>query len=369
MRKLAQLGLLIALLPLTALAQAPLHSIDTVPAAPRPGEAFQLRISGDWPNACPLEVESVVVKGVDIDVFIRASSGFCAEVITPYTLIVDLAQAGGSAFPAASDYRVRYSFRDGAGLSRLLAFRLVDVQPADARRAQPEAGFWQGDENGEFPPPQGGMGFMVERQGAALAITTNAYQFGGQPIWYLAAGGYSGSVFRTELLRSFGGQPLFGFHRVPQGVETTGRLDVEFGNDASAIFWYSQASGEGLLDELNLMPVSARKMNFALGVDGVALAGNWVLTGENSASRVTPETMSLSISETQSSASEVVLEDLAGGHELRCTLDAARPDAPPRRCTLSTGRAVRAQFDNNTLNRLSGLADADSAYLVRVNGN
>lgn len=359
---------LLCLWSLPVLALPHVHRIETIPADPRPGQGLSLRISGEWPNGCPLEPQAVLVDGAEIEVYVRAAQGFCAEVIQPYALLVDVGAQAPAGFPQERTYRVRYGVQDGGGKTTILGFRLIGVQAADARRARPEPGFWSVDEAGGFPTPQSGLGFMLESQGNSLAITTNSYLMGGQPAWYLAAGTFEGRVFRSDLLRTFGGQPLFGSHRGQQGVQEVGRLDAEFLDDARAIFWYSQASGEGLLDELLLMPVSVRRMNFALGQTGEALAGTWVYTGAQAGSRVQAETFSFAYVAEQSNSALAVLVDSARGAELRCTLDPLRADGPPRHCELSLAQAGSTRLDHTALNRLSGSSEGAEVVLLRIDG-
>ena len=49
------------LAPATAMAQASLHRIESIPANPVPGSAFQIRVSGQWPNTCAPELMPVVI--------------------------------------------------------------------------------------------------------------------------------------------------------------------------------------------------------------------------------------------------------------------------------------------------------------------
>jgi len=359
-------AMLAFLAPVLAYAQSSLHSISTVPAQPGEGEAFQIRVTGAWPNTCPLQALPVVVDGANIDVAVRQGDVICGDAVTPYVLVFDPAAAGGAGFPSARDYRIRFSVRDGAGNPTLLSFYLVDVRSDDARVIQPEAGFWAPDSAGEFLTSGSGVGFMIESQLNTVAVTTNAYQLNGQPAWYLTTGVLTGSVLHGDLLRSLGGQPLWGTYRGPQSVTPAGSLDIEFVSNAQAIAWYSRPAGEGLIDPLELMPISIRRMNFALASEGRALAGTWAVTPVSALSGLNISLLRLSYAADRSSPSEAVLLDTVKGFELRCTLDKARPDGPPRLCVLSSGGAEIGRFDNNALTRLGGNRGAESIALVRV---
>lgn len=354
------------LAPVTALAQASLHRIETIPANPVPGSAFQIRVSGQWPNTCAPELLPVVVDGVNIDLSVRQRDAICGDAITPYSVTFDSSAAIGSGALGAGNYRVRFSVKDAVNLPTLLAFRVVEVTASTARRVQPEPGFWAPDLAGEFLTPNGGIGMMIERQGATLAMTTNAYAPGGQPAWYLSAGSLSRSSFRADLLQSIGGQPLWITSRGPQSVVPAGTIEVEFSSDASAVVWFARASSESILAPLDLMPVSMRRMNFALASDGEALAGTWLLSATTTGARLDTVMLRLAYRADLSSASEAVLVDAVQGYEIRCAIDAMRRDGPPTSCRLLANGGELARFDNNALARLVGRSDGNEVVLIRI---
>ena len=364
----AKWWLLCLLAPISALAQVSSHRIETIPADPIPGSAFQIKVSGTWPDTCAPEVMPTFVSGNNIDVSVRMQTDLiCGAALTPYTIIVDPTRASGFGQSTNGVYRVRFSVKDATNQPTLLAFRLIDLSPTSARGVQPEAGFWSPDSAGEFRPSNGGIGFMIERQGQTLALTTNTYTLGGQATWYLSAGTLGRAIFRADLLRSIGGQPLWGTFRGAQSVEPAGSVDIEFSSDAAAVVWYAQASGEGLLDPLELMPLSVRRMNFALAVDGQALDGVWTLTGVDPAGARKPETIRFVYRTHRVVEDEAVLDDPVSGYQLRCGIDLARRDAPPSVCTLSQGGSAVARLDNNSLARLSGRdVDGQSVLMLRI---
>jgi hypothetical protein len=353
--------LLLALLaPATALAQVSMHRIETVPANPAPGSAFQIRVIGSWPNTCAPELLPVVVDGVNIDLSVRQIDAICGDAITPYSVTFDPGRPLG-----AGNFRVRFAIKDAAGTPTLLAFRVVDVAPANARRVQPEPGFWAPDLAGEFQTPNGGIGMMIERQGATLAMTTNAYAPGGQPAWYLSAGSLAHASFRADLLQSIGGQPLWMTSRGPQSVLPAGTIEVEFSSDASAVVWFTRASGEGIFDALDLMPISMRRLNFALANDGESLSGSWLLSTPIDATLQSTR-IDLRYRAELSSIAEAVLVDAARGYELRCLIDPLRRDGPPTSCRLLLRGSEIARFTNNALTRLTGGRDGGEIVLLRV---
>ncbi len=364
--RIASLILALIAAPIMALAQTARPQIETIPAQTRPGVPFQIRVSGDWPNTCPPELLPVVIVDRTIDLGVRQLDQICGAAITPFSVTFDVAAVAGAGFPQSGVYRVRFSVKDELSRPRLLAFRVVDVRAAGAQSAQPEAGFWMPDDAGEFATSGSGVGFMVERQNNSLAVTTNAYAPSGPATWYLSAGALSGFTFRGELLRSVGGQPVWGTYRGPQWVEPIGALDIEFVSDAAAVAWFSRPSGEGALDPIELMPVSMRRLNFALAGEGKSLAGTWVYTAPTAVNEVAPALMQLSYRADRSSPGEAVLIDSNRGFELRCGVDLARKDGPPTRCLLLANGAERARFNNNSLSRLSGSSANENVVLVRV---
>ncbi|MCB1600470.1 MAG: hypothetical protein R3F18_12235 [Lysobacterales bacterium] len=362
---MATMGLILCL-PLQAMAQMGLHQIETIPATPMAGSAFQIRVTGSWPNTCAPEVMPVVVDGVNIDVSVRQRDAICGAAITPYSVVVDPAAVAPAGFPAPRIYRVRFSIKDAINQPKLLAFRTVDMTAPSAHDVQPEAGFWTPDVQGEFQTSGSGIGFMVERQGTTLAMTTNAYTLNGQTAWYLSAGAIARSSFRGDLLRSIGGQPLWGTYRGAQSVEPAGNVDIEFSTNSTAVVWYARPSGDGIFDELELMPISIHRMNFALAADGRALAGVWAFSGYDQKSPVSPKTIRFTYREDRILASEAILVS-EEGYELRCVIDPEQAEVAPSVCRLLFGGSDVARFDNNGLTRLSGhSANGDDITLVRL---
>lgn len=344
------------------------HRVSTVPEAPQPGQNFLVRIQGTWPNACAFELLPLSVNGQDIQVTVRQTDAICADVLREYTLTVDPSTVAGSGFPAAGSYRVRFNLRLPDGGLRLLGFRSVPVQPNNARAIELETGFWNTDAAGPFQTSGMGVGFNMERQGNALFFITNMYEDGGRATWYLSAGNLVGNHFRSDLLQTFGGQPLFGSYRGPQGYRWAGQIEVEFEGPAEATLWYSKPAGEGILDGLSLQPISVRRFNFALGNTAQALTGRWVFTPSGSGSDLAPQFLNLVVDGAQSSSSSVLLRDSGSNATLRCALDTQRVDGPPKSCEYSRNGVVVARFSNNSLTQLDG-NEANSARgtsLVRL---
>lgn len=358
-------SVLFALMVAPALAGAVVspHQIEVVAGSAGP----QIRVSGPWPNTCTPELMPVFVEGSFIDISVRQRDQICGQAITQYSVTVDPAAAGGFGQAADGVYRVRFSVRDEASQPTLLGFRLVDLAPNSTRRALPEAGFWTPDTAGEFRTPNSGIGLMVERQGSTLALTTNTYLLDGRASWYLAAGALTRTTFNADLLLSTGGQPLWGSTRGAQSVGPVGTLSVEFPSNSTAVAWYARASGEGILDALELMPISLQRMNFALPPDGAALAGTWSLLSTDPETMRPPLTLHLEFRPDRLDTTMSVLTDAKSGHQLRCPIDLTRRDAAPADCRLLLAGDEVARFDNNSLNQLSGRAsDGEPLVMVRA---
>lgn len=363
-RWLPLMGPLLSMLlcPLAALAQARHHEITVADPPARAGSSLPIRISGQWPNTCAPAVLPAQVSGNAIDILLRRGDQICGEAVTPYSHLVDPAQLAGGLVDGV--YRVRLWLRTDGQPDVLLAFRLLDVRSEATRAARPEAGFWAPDTAGEFSTSGSGIGFMVERQGATLALTTNAYLQSGLSSWYLSAGALDLRTFRGDLLATAGGQALWSTYRDPDQIATAGALEVEFLGDARANFYFVRAAGEGLLDPIEVMPVSARRMNFALDTDGRSLAGRWSLVPAADAG-FAPALLDLSYDTARSTATTAVLT-AASGEELRCELDGSRRDGPPTRCTLLAAGSEIARFEQNGLGRLDGRADGTPVLMLRV---
>lgn len=355
------------LAPVAALAQVSQHRIEVVAGDPAARVTPQLRISGPWPNSCAPELLPVFVDGPYIDVAVRQRGEVCGQAVTQYSVTVDPAAASGYGHAPNGIYRVRFSVKDAASQGTLLAFRVVDLTPTTGRRHAPEPGFWAPDVTGEFRTSGSGIGFMIERQGGTLAMTTNAYTLGGSSAWYLSAGALGRSHFSGDLLLSMGGQPLWGTYRGQQSVQPAGSVDVEFSSSSTAVVWYAKASGEGILDPLELMPVSVQRMNFALPANGEALAGQWVISSTDAAVDLAPVSLRLSYQRALSTTNEAVLADSAKGYELRCRINAERADAAPASCRLTRHGAPAGEFDNNALSRLNGRGTSgETLAMLRV---
>ena len=175
---MATMGLILCL-PLQAMAQMGLHQIETIPATPMAGSAFQIRVTGSWPNTCAPEVMPVVVDGVNIDVSVRQRDAICGAAITPYSVVVDPAAVAPAGFPAPRIYRVRFSIKDAINQPKLLAFRTVDMTAPSAHDVQPEAGFWTPDVQGEFQTSGSGIGFMVGPVGLGKGCSERVFGHSG----------------------------------------------------------------------------------------------------------------------------------------------------------------------------------------------
>ena len=75
-------------------------------------------------------------------------------------------------------------------------------------------------------PSESGSGFFFEAQGATGVVTFYAYETSGRPVWYSAAGPFTGSAdgkfqFNGTLLRCSGGQPASSTVAAPLATSIT----------------------------------------------------------------------------------------------------------------------------------------------------
>lgn len=336
-----------------------LPRISTVPERPSPGNPFELVVKGQWPDGCPLEVDSVSRNERDITIRVRRDSGLvCPAVIRPYELVVNPFPQGST--PAAGVYRVRFEVLGMDGnAGRLLAFELVPVADANRPGPRPESGYWAAEEGGDFDTSGDGIGFDFELQNRVLFIAANVYRDDGKSGWYIASGEVFGGAMKGELLEAKGGQPLFESHRAPSEISPFGRLQAEFTSASTATFWFTQPTGPGLLDPLKLMPISANRFNFAYADLREVLAGEWMIAVDGQPARL------VKFNAHRYGASNLIgAMDASFRHELRCPIVQDKPETLPVRCEYFDNGVLVANLDDIGLQTLRGRATASSARVL-----
>jgi hypothetical protein len=336
-----------------------LPRISTVPAQPGPGNPFAVLVRGQWPDGCPVQVDNVVRNGLDITIRVRRNTGqACPAVVLPFEVVADPFLNGGSA--AAGVYRVRFEVIGMDGSSgRLLAFELVPVGDAANPGARPESGYWAAEKGGDFDTSGDGIGFDFELQNRFLFVAANVYREDGKSGWYIASGPLSAGAMKGELLEARGGQPLFASHRAPSEIGPVGRLQAEFTSASTAVFWFSQPSGAGLLDPLKLMPISVNRFNYAYGARDGILAGEWMIAVEGRPARL------VKFNRHRYGATNLIgAMDAGFRHELRCAIVQDKPETLPQRCEYFDDGVLIATLEDVGLQSLRGRAVVGNAAVV-----
>lgn len=336
-----------------------LPRISTVPALPSPGNPFELVVKGQWPDGCPLEVDSVARSDRDITIRVRREAGLvCPAVVRPYELVVNPFPQGST--PTAGIYRVRFEVLGMDGdQGRLLAFELVPVTNAANPGPRPESGYWAAEKEGDFNTSGDGIGFDFELQNRVLFIAANVYRDDGQSGWYIASGPVQGGAMKGELLEAKGGQPLFESFRAPREISPFGRLQAEFTSASTAVFWFTQPAGPGLLDPLKLMPISVNRFNFAYADRGSFLAGEWMIAVDGQPARLVKFN-----SHRYGAANLIGAMDAGFRHELRCPVLQDKPETLPVRCEYFDNGVLIATLDDVGLQSLRGRALSGNAVVL-----
>ncbi|MCU0757196.1 MAG: hypothetical protein MUE46_19125 [Xanthomonadales bacterium] len=337
-----------------------LPRISTIPEKPSPGNPFELVVKGQWPDGCPVEVDSVTREDRDITIRVRREAGLiCPAVVRPYELVVDPFPQGVS--PTAGVYRVRFEVLgiDGADNARLVAFELVPVANAANPGPRPESGYWAAEKGGAFETSGSGIGFDFELQNRILFIAANLYRDDGQSGWFIASGVVHGGVMQGELLEPKGGQPLFESYRAPREISPHARFQAEFTSASTAVFWFSQPEGAGLLDPLKLMPISVNRFSFGYSDLRNVLAGDWMIAVEGQpAKRVSFN------AHRYGAANLIGAMDAGFRHELRCPIVQDKPETLPVRCEYYDNGALIATLDQVGLQSLRGRSTNGSALVL-----
>jgi hypothetical protein len=227
------------------------------------------------------------------------------------------------------------------------AFALVE-RGEGRSPVHPEAGFWWGDADGEFPTAAPGFGVQLEIQGDTVAVAVSGYDDAGAPQWLFGAAPFSGRSARLELGRLLGGGGPFGGFRPPQAVEPAGRLHIEWLDAARAVFWFERPAADGA--GIDLQPVSMVRFGFA---GERQWRGRWLLAGERSSDLDVPVRAIDFVTVEQQR--DRVRVHASNGDLLECSLDPRRQGSPPVRCELATADGLQLVFDDVGFGRLHGV--------------
>jgi hypothetical protein len=339
-----------------------LPKITYSPAQPQAGEAFNLRVSGTWTNGCGGQVTSSAPDGYDITVRLKVNSSLiCTAVLSPFD--VSLLPFSGANRSVRGVYRVRAYIEDTAatGSQRLVAFALVPVVDSSKRAPSPEVGMWWADSTGEYPTSGPGLGHLFERQGNSFAFNSQIYDATGKATWVVGSGVTTGGAASGKTYTGDQGQVLFQPYRSPS-IMQRGEFSVQFLSSSRAVLWFSEASGEGALDTLRLMPMSISRFNFALGAPSEIYSGNWTLIVAPTGSRLTPR--SYKFGAVRIGAQGLHAYEDADRSRLICgQITADRPY--PSSCSLESSQGqVIATFDDLGLDTMNGTESNSSLRTV-----
>ena len=322
--------------------------VTAMPAVVTEGNAFDLVLAGNAPDACGYLVSPARIDSDVITVTLKRPEQICADVISPFRILISPFSAGSSA--RAGTYKVRIELQQGSTAPRLLAFTLVPVLRANAAPLVPEAGNWNYEPGGRFANSGSGVNFLIERQGPSAVVVANFYDSSGAPVWYFNAGPMQAHVQQGLLYDVRGGQALFGAYKPPSTVEPIGKLAVEFATPTRATVWISQPIDAGLSGGLKLMPISISRFNFGYGNAPVALTGNWVLASEVAGGSETRQLNLLSIAGT----GNTVASYSDGEFRLNCALDPVVVESLAGACVLLRSGLQVASFEQVGFTRLRG---------------
>ncbi|MCU0753872.1 MAG: hypothetical protein MUE46_01950 [Xanthomonadales bacterium] len=352
-------GLLLTSIAGAAGIEDQLPRISTIPEHPAPGNPFELVVKGQWPDGCPVEVDSVLREERTITIRVRRDAGLiCPAVVRPYELVVDPFPQGSNA--TAGVYRVRFEVLglDGDN-ARLVAFELVPVASAAESGPRPESGYWAAEKGGDFDTSGSGIGFDFELQNRILFIAANLYREDGKSGWYIASGLVHGGAMKGELLEPQGGQPLFESYRAPREISPFARLQAEFTSASTAVFWFTQPEGPGMLDPLKLMPISVNRFSFAYSDLRSMLAGEWMIAVDGQPARLVKFD-----AHRYGAANLIGAMDASFRHELRCPIVQDKPETLPVRCEYYDNGVLIANLDQIGLQSLRGRASNGNAVVL-----
>ncbi|WP_395788923.1 hypothetical protein [Aquimonas sp.] len=326
--------------------------ITALQPALRSGDALHLRIEDSWPNACTPELSSVEVRGRDIWVLARDTSArrVCGQVVSSYVIDTGSQLNVRSALVEPGVQRIHYAIDSDDGL-RLRGFELLSMGTSAAPASAPENGYWWADPQDEERYAGPGIGLNLEHQGEALSLVLFGYDAEGRPDWSIASGELGQNTASLSLSRLSNGSGPRGVYQRPQGVESLGRVLVEYEGPAKATFWLVYSEAEGI--DLVLRPLPMVRFSFAQSTAETWL-GQWllVLPGEVDSR---PETHSFELSQLRPTTSGFALTDGKGKVELLCVAEDQTTDRLPDLCQLRIAdQAIELDFDRLGLARLDG---------------
>jgi hypothetical protein len=335
-----------------------LHLVSSSPyAAQQPAD---LIIEGTWGSSCLPGVTRTSLVDDRIDIQLHSAASNCISTPTPFQIKLNPAREAGLRQFALGVYQVRLYLQKGAGISTLVAFRLLRSGGNDAR-SQPESGFWWSVPTLDHHRALAGNGMSIEQQGDKIAVTWLSYE-AGNPVWYFGSTTNPGNVARVDLLRMVGGGEAFSGPNAAPGAAPGLSLNLQFLSPSHASAWLVQAQSPGS-ESIEIQDLNLLRLPFESGHPGANWQGEWAfVVGEAAEARIF-NLANLATADAESFR----VSDRLGSVSLHCRLDSIGEHPLPAFCTLSDGASILADFDQVGLDTLSGLTpEGERVRLVRL---
>jgi hypothetical protein len=349
MNRLPTLGTQLVLLMLTAMAafcalpavaaQADEVSVKLVGKA-KSGAPVKLLVSGMWPVACTPELDDARLENHDLRVRLRVDASNCLPKPTAFTLLVEHPALN---WPVANVLRMHLERADAKGEIRLIGFRLIEIDSPE--RVVPETGFWWNERGGEFDTAGPGQSILIEPQGDRLGVAVMGYGDDLSSAWFFGAGPLQHRSSEVRLLTLNGGSGPLRDYRQPDIASPAATVWLEFQSSSRAVAWFVVAEPHG---GVTLRPQSLVRFRFG-DTAPQAWEGLWIIESKDGLLRAADFALA------DSGDEGFVLIDSANQLWLDCSLQADKPNSPPRRCDLlGTDDEALGQFDDVGLGRMHG---------------
>lgn len=326
-------------------------------AAAAAAQPRQLNLYGRAPMRCVPTLAGATLEGADLTIELdQPQTGCDGKRNSPFNLRVDPAANAGVPLLPGPVYRVRVYARAG-GTAQLIAFRLLDLNPAAAAPV-PENGFWWSQAGKDSGPASPGTGASIEWQDGQLAVGLFGFADSGAPIWSFGSAQPQGRVASVTLVQLANGDPPFAPTGSQPAAERGPRLELEFLSPTSARAWLvRQDAGR----DLEVRALTLARSRFASGPAGAAWSGQWVLVPDDNG---VPRVFEFADPSRQD-ADTFHLADAGNDASLDCRLAAGTQQ--PDLCTLTAAAVTLADFDQVGLDRLAGRSsDGARVKLVRI---
>lgn len=327
------------------------------------GDEFYLQVGGRWLQGCPPQLTSARVEGMQIRLLASQPLGLdCSDA--PTDLLLDTRVLPNPLKLRRSGiYRVRLEVDTSEG-RETHAFALLQLGVV-AEKGMPEAGFWWGASDGEFPNAGPGLGFQLEVQQDQLSALVAGYDAQGEPRWWLGAGQVRGMIAALELNALVQGSGPFQDYQSPKSSLTEGMAWLELQGPGRAVIWLVDRI-DARTTALDVRPQSIVRFNFAAtAADG--MLGRWWI-GEDDGPTAERTQLWVEFSKVQTEVDGFSLLDAEGWYRLQCQQTGSSRDGAPSACQLySAQEPVQFEFDRLAVQQWRGRSNRGrSAVAIRV---